>query len=154
MKSLHLKKLHYGPALWALLFLFACADLPNHTESQTTPYTGVGLHQVSPQTTIVTGTIKYKAYAGGNILVEARRSVPCQYGRCPVIGEPPLDQQDLSAPGAYSLQLPQSGDGVMIIATLFPPSGGVRVAHTEKSGEASQISNVDLSLDRPYPPLR
>jgi len=119
----------------------------------TIPYNGVGLHQTDPQPTTVQGTIKFKNYVGGDIQIEARSAVECHYGHCPVIGDPSIASVNLSAPCAYTLALPESAKNLMIIAT-YRGGPGSRIAHTWIDSEEKEISGVDLSLDRPYPPLR
>jgi len=148
-------KLLHVLGIWAFLVLLMSCGLGNDSVKNTAPeYDGVGLHQSSPQLTVVSGKVKFKAFSSGEIKVEARRSVPCKYGRCPVIGEPSLAEQELGAPGDYSLQLSQSAKDLMVIATLSLPDGKTRVAHSWLLSEAPEVPGVDLSLDRPYPPLR
>lgn len=132
--------------------LWSCG--PAAKEETPSEYQGVGLHQSNPQATQVSGTLKYKHFSGGEIRIEARRSVPCAYGRCPVIGEPSLAEDVLQAPGAYRLELPESAKDLIVIATLRAPDGGLRIAHATLASEAVELSGIDLSLDRPYPPLR
>jgi len=141
--------------LWALLaMVMSCVAASPEAEKPAVPYEGVGLHQSSPQLTVVSGKVKFNSFSGGDIKVEARRSVPCAYGRCPVVGDPALAAQHLNEPGDYSLQLSQSAKDLMVIATLSLPDGKTRVAHAWVLSEAAEITGLDLSLDRPYPPLR
>jgi hypothetical protein len=135
------------------LLLSACAG-SSTVKDQGTTYDGVGQYNITPPATTVSGAIQTKNYQGGSITVEARRSVTCQYGRCPIIGAPALDETILSSPGPYTLNLSESAKDVIIIATYKEPSGEIRIAHTCLVSDANSINNVDLSLDRPYPPLR
>ncbi|HKY61830.1 MAG TPA: hypothetical protein VJR29_00275 [bacterium] len=140
---------------WAvLLWIASCVGGQDKVEAPVIEYNGVGLHQSNPQNTVVSGVIKSKNFTGGEILVEARRSVPCAYGRCPVVGEEPLAQQKLSSPGPYSLQLGVSAKDLIIVATEPVSGGGARIAHQWVLSEAADVAGVDLSMDRPYPPLR
>lgn len=141
--------------MWlAFSLLISCVSGGDTEKGPVVEYNGVGLHQSDGRPTLVSGTVQYKNFSGGELKVEARRSVPCQYGRCPILGEPAVAEQKLAAPGPYSLELPQSAVDLMIIATLKIPDGRVRVAHLAPLSEAPEIAGADLSLDRPYPPLR
>ena len=117
-------------------------------------YNGVGFHTAKQQTTLINGEIVANHHSGGEILLEARHSVPCKYGRCPVIGNPPVGSQVLQAPGPFSLLLTQAANDLVLVATYRSPSGATRVAHVALTSDASVLSNIQLSLDRPYPPLR
>lgn len=140
---------------WAiLLWIASCVGGQESDQAPVIEYNGVGLHQSSPQNTVVSGVVKSKNFSGGEILIEARRSVPCSYGRCPVIGEDPLAQQKLSAPGPFTLQLGVSAKDLMIVASEPRPNGGARIAHQWVLSEAADVTGIDLSMDRPYPPLR
>lgn len=141
--------------MWlALSLLMSCVSGGEVEKGPVVEYNGVGLHQSDGRPTLVSGTVQYKNFSGGELKVEARRSVPCPYGRCPILGEPAVAEMKLAAPGPYSLELPQSAVDLMIIATLQAPDGRVRVAHLAPLSEAPEIAGADLSLDRPYPPLR
>lgn len=154
MSSLRPRQFLHLLAYWALLCLIAsCVGSQASSETPPQEYNGVGLHQESPQNTVVTGQVKSKNFSGGQILVEARRSVPCAYGRCPVIGEEPLARESLSAPGPFSLSLGISAKDLIVVATE-PRSKGARIAHQWILSEAPDVSGVELSMDRPYPPLR
>lgn len=151
----YLRKLFYGLGLgFAFCLLMSCALGGDKAEPPPVEYNGVGLHQSDRQATLVSGTVKYKNFSGGEIKVEALRSVPCQYGRCPIIGEPAVAELRLAAPGPYALDLPQSAKDLMVVATLQGSDGRGRVAHLTLVSEATQVPEVDLSLDRPHPPLR
>lgn len=150
--KLHLRTFWVSLGLGALSALFACSQAAPPPPGP--DYNGVGLYNTDPPAGIVTGTIKYKNFSGGEIQLEARHSVPCSYGRCPVIGGPSVSQSVLKEPGAYTLDLPESPKDLMVIATLHAPDGKIRIAHATLTSDASQIDGVDLSLDRPYPPLR
>ena len=127
----------------------------NQGDSPAPPeYAGVGHHQKTGDSTAVAGEIKLKNPTGIPITVEARYSVPCAYGHCPVIGDPPLDQKTLNAPGPYQLTFEDSAQDVMVIAIYQPVPGQTRIAHQFLGSHDSSISGVDLSLDKPYPPLR
>lgn len=140
---------------WAiLLWIASCVGGQEKVEAPVIEYNGVGLHQSTPQNTVVSGTIKSKNFSSGEILVEARRSVPCSYGRCPVVGEEALSQQKLSSPGPYTLQLAISAKDLIIVASEPLPDGGARIAHQWVLSEAADVTGIDLSMDRPYPPLR
>lgn len=139
---------------FAGLVLSACGQLGDTVQGNIIEYNGTGLHQSDDRPTLVSGNIQYKNYSGGALKVEARRSVPCQFGRCPVVGEAPVAEKKLDAPGNYSLELPQSAKDLMIIATLQAPDGAVRIAHLWLLSDAEKIDDANLSLDRPYSPLR
>ena len=153
--TLYIRKLLYGLGLGlAFCLLMSCVQGQDKAENPPVEYNGIGLHQSDRQATLISGTIKYKNFAGGEIKIEALRSVPCQYGRCPIIGEPAVAEKSLAAPGPYALDLPQSAKDLMLVATLLGSNGRVRVAHLTLLSEATQVPDVDLSLDRPHPPLR
>jgi hypothetical protein len=141
-------------SLFCLGFLLTACAGNSPVKDQGTTYDGVGQYNITPPATTVSGAIQTKNYQGGSITVEARRSVTCQYGRCPIIGAPAVDETSLSSPGPYTLNLSESAKDLMIIATYKEPSGQIRIAHTCLVSDATSITNVDLSLDRPYPPLR
>lgn len=151
----HASKILYALGI-AISFclLMSCVQGGDPQEGPVVEYNGVGLHQSDSRPTLVTGTLKYKNFSSGELKIEARRSVPCQYGRCPILGEAAVAETKLTAPGNYSLELPQSAKDLMLIATLQAPNGRIRVAHLWLQSEASEITGADLSLDRPYPPLR
>ena len=136
------------------LLLSACGQLGDTVQGNIIEYNGTGLHQSDGRPTLVSGNIQYKNFSGGELKVEARRSVPCQFGRCPVVGEAPVAEKKLDAPGPYTLELPQSAKDLMIIATLQAPGGAVRIAHLWLLSDAEEIDGANLSLDRPYSPLR
>ncbi len=103
---------------------------------------------------MVSGTIKLKNHDGNPITIEARHSVACQYGHCPAIGDPAAGTERLTAPGPYTLTFQGTAEDIMIIVTYQPSSEGTRVAHQWLGSQEPNISGVDLSLDKPYPPLR
>ncbi len=129
--------------------LFAQEEKPVGVE-----YNGVGLRQHDARTTQLNGNIKFKAHAGGEIVVEARAAFPCAFGHCPIIGAPPLASERYSTPGAYALLLSEPAKNVMIIAISDPNSNRVRIAHRLVNREEQVVNGVDLSLDRPHLPLR
>jgi len=135
-----------------LATLLACSQAA--TPAPGPDYNGVGLYHTDPPASLVNGTIKYKNFSGGEIQIEARRSVSCSYGRCPIIGSPSIGQSVLKEPGAYTLELSESPKDLMVIATLHAADGKIRIAHATLTSEATEVDGVDLSLDRPYPPLR
>ena len=140
---------------WVVLcWIASCVGGPSKAEAPVIEYNGEGLHQEAPQNTVVSGVVKSKNFSGVEILVEARRSVPCAYGRCPVLGEDALAQEKLSSPGPYSLQLGVSAKDLVIVASEPTPQGGARIAHQWVLSEAVDVTGIDLSMDRPYPPLR
>src|SRR5204863_6988891 len=113
-------KIHFAlKAVLPLLVGMLTGCLSGHSQPDvpTIPHNGVGLHQTNPQPTTVMGTIKFKNFVGGDIQIEARSAVECHYGHCPVIGDPSIASANLSAPGPYSLALPESAKNLMIIAT-------------------------------------
>ena len=72
------RKILHLIGIWALLFWIAsCVAAQDKAEVPVIEYNGVGLHQSTPQNTVVSGIVKSKNFSGGEILVEARRSVPC-----------------------------------------------------------------------------
>ncbi len=118
------------------------------------PYDGVGLYPGKQQSTVLNGEIKFKNHQGESILLEARHSVPCEHGRCAVIGNPAVATLSLPGPGPFSMTLNQAAKDLMLIATCQKPSGENRVAHTWLLEEDPVLSGIKLSFDRPYPPLR
>lgn len=137
-----------------MLLLSACFQSKSGEEIPQVEYTGQGQYNVPPPPTTVSGTLKAKNFAGGKITLEARRSVICEYGRCPVLGADPVGSEILDGPGPFMLDLPESGKDLLVIATYQTPTGATRVAHTTLLSEATSISGIDLSFDRPYAPLR
>jgi len=134
--------------------LSGCLSGGKTVEEVSVPYNGVGLYTAKQQTTQINGDIQFKNHQGESIQLEARHSVPCQYGRCPVIGTPPVASTLLASPGSFSIIMTQAATDLMLIATCKTHSGETRIAHTELSVEDPVISNIHLSLDRPYAPLR
>jgi hypothetical protein len=117
-------------------------------------YAGAGTYSAKQQTTVINGTIRFKNHSGEEILIEARHSIPCEQGRCPVIGEKPVGTLVLSQPGPFSMPLTHSAKDLMVIATCRSETGSTRIAHVYIEQEDAVIADVQLSLDRPYPPLR
>lgn len=117
-------------------------------------YTGTNQYPAKQQQAVVNGSIQYKNHQGEEILLEARHSVPCVYGRCPVIGEAPVATLALPAPGPFSLSLTQSPKDLMLIASCRSAAGSTRIAHVWLNRDEPVLTEVKLSLDRPYPPLR
>lgn len=119
-----------------------------------TGFSGLGQGQVTTTSMMIQGEIQFKGFRGGEIIVEAREPFPCVYGACPVIEKPPLGYQVLSSPGPFTLALTETGKSAVIIASYLSDTGETRIAHREVSTDNGDISGLDLSLDRPYPPLR
>lgn len=117
-------------------------------------FEGIGEGHTSTIALVIKGEIQFKNFAGGEIVVEARESFPCAYERCPVIEKEPLGVQRLSQPGPYSLTLTRSEKNLMIVASYFSPHGGVRIAHLLLEDPKLFNDSVNLSLNRPYSPLR
>jgi len=137
-----------------LSLLVGCLSGHSSDTAPVQEYDGVGLRQTNPQATTISGTIKFLGYQGGDIQIEARAAVPCRYEHCPVIGDPSLASMTLHAPGDYQLALNESAKNLMVIAIYQSNHVGTRIAHTWIDREEKEISGIDLSLDRPYPPLR
>lgn len=143
--------------LSAAVLLLQSGCLHGGKEEATVPpveYAGAGTYSAKQQTTVINGTIQFKNHSGEDILVEARHSVPCEYGHCPVIGEKPVASLRLSQPGPFSMQLTQSARDLMVIATCRSATGSTRIASAYIEQEDPVITDLKLSLDRPYPPLR
>ncbi len=138
----------------SLLFFSACLQGGKSSDGEVIEFNGVGLRQYTAQSSMISGVVKYSQFTGGSILVEARYSVPCTYGRCPVVGEPPIASVELNAPGMYALQLPIQPKDLMIIASMTTPGNKVRVASTWILGDVSVFKNIDLDLGEINPPLR
>jgi hypothetical protein len=117
-------------------------------------FAGLGEGNVSTLGSEVRGMVQYKDFPGGKIIVEARSTFPCPQGRCPVIEKPPLGVQQLEAPGPFTLLLKDREENILIIANYFSDSGQTRVAYQLLKEAQASYSNVLLSLDRPYGPLR
>lgn len=121
-------------------------------------FEGLGEGNVSTLGAEVRGTVQYKNFHGGTIVVEARSSFPCPQGRCPVIEKPPLGVERLDAPGPFTLLLKDREEDILLIANYFsdPASlgGTVRVAYQLLEDAQTNYEGVLLSLDRPYGPLR
>lgn len=138
----------------AALYLSGCLAGGEEVQEPVVEYNGVGLHQAKQQTTQINGIVQFKNHTGEAITLEARHSVPCAYGRCPVIGNPPVASTSLAAPGPFSLIMTQAASDLMLIATCKTQSGETRIAHASLNSEAPIISEIHLSFDRPYAPLR
>jgi len=140
------------PALTlVILSLFGCASEVLEVDGG---FAGIGQGHVSSIKTTLQGEVRLKNFEGGEIIVEARAGFPCQYGWCPVIGTKPLGYEKLPGPGPYALPLKETGENLVIIASYFDLEGNTRVAHRAVKVTGDLISGADLSLDRPYPPLR
>ena len=138
-------------ALWVACAL-GCAIVSDQPSDD--GFAGVGQGNVKPIKTTLLGEILYKNYTGGEIIVEVRESFPCAYGYCPVIERPPLAQERLAGPGSYALPLSEGGENLIIIATYMAGTSGIRIAHRTVTPEGVTVTGLDLSLDRPYAPLR
>ena len=117
-------------------------------------FAGLGQGNVSTLGSEVRGTVQYKDFHNGKIVVEARSTFPCPQGRCPVIEKAPLGQVQLTAPGPFSLLLKDREDNVLIIANYFSDDGKTRVAYQLLKDAQESYNDILLSLDRPYAPLR
>lgn len=117
-------------------------------------FPGLGEGNVSTLGSEVRGTVQYKDFHGGKIVVEARSTFPCPQGRCPVIEKAPLGQVQLDAPGPFTLLLKGREENIMVIANYFSDSGQTRVAYQLLKDPQASYTDVLLSLDRPYGPLR
>jgi hypothetical protein len=141
--------------LFLTFLLMGCVSSGNDaSKAPPIDYTGTGLHQASDQPINVSGTIVFKNYQSGPITLEARYSVPCKYGFCPIIGNPPLATDRLSGPGDFVLTMNATPENIMIIASYQPSPSETRVAHVSLPPQKTNISGLVLSLDKPYLPLR
>lgn len=141
-------------SLFSLLFV-GCGEGGTVREGG---FAGLGEGNVSTLGSEVRGTVQYKDFHGGKIVVEARSTFPCPQGHCPVIEKAPLGVKHLDAPGPFTLLLKDREENTLIIANYFSdPSGGggqTRVAYQLLKDPQADASDVLLSLDRPYGPLR
>lgn len=135
----------------ACLGLWACAGGGTLREGG---FEGLGQGHVTAVQGVVQGEVLHKAYQGGTIVIEARSTFPCSYGRCPVIEKAPLGQEVLDGPGAFNLSLKELEENVIIIASYESPSGSLRISHHLIPKPEKVNEGIQLSLDRPYPPLR
>lgn len=133
------------------LGLLACAEMASEPKPG---FEGLGQGRVTNLAATLHGEIQFKAHLGGDIILEARHSFPCNYGRCPVIEVPPLGTERVSGPGPFAMGLAKIDENLIIIATYISPSGGIRVAHQLVEKVQPETTGIFLSLDRPYPPLR
>jgi hypothetical protein len=117
-------------------------------------FAGLGDGNVSTLGTEIKGTVQYNDFQGGKLVVEARSTFPCPQGRCPVIEKAPLGQVRLDAPGPFSLLLKDREENILVIANYFSDTGRTRVAYQLLKDPQASYSDVLLSLDRPYGPLR
>ncbi|MDX1386978.1 MAG: hypothetical protein R3257_05265 [bacterium] len=117
-------------------------------------FQGLGQGHVTATEGVVQGEVLHKSYQGGTIVVEARSTFPCPYGRCPVIEKDPLGQEVLDGPGPFNLSMTEIEENIIIIASYESPNGSLRVSHQLLVQPEKVNDGIQLSLDRPYPPLR
>lgn len=137
--------------LLVAFFLFGCAEGGTPREGG---FEGLGQGHVTAVEGVVKGKVLFKGFHGEPIILEARSTFPCVYGRCPVIERDPLGQERLDGPGPFSLPLTEIEENIIIIATSVSSSGSLRVAHHLIPNPQSSNDGLELSLDRPHPPLR
>lgn len=123
-------------------------------EEQEVEFDGRGQGHVAAIAMIIDGEVQHQDFTGGEIFIEIRQTFSCAHGRCPIIGTDPMTLERLTAPGPFSIHLTERTENLMIIASYFPNSGGVRIAHEMIPNGQDQIHDLILSLDRPFSPLR
>jgi hypothetical protein len=139
----------------AVLIIFFCLSACGQGSSvREGGFAGLGEGNVSTLGSEVRGTVQYKDYQSGKIIVEARSTFPCPQGRCPVIEKAPLGQVQLDAPGPFTLVLKDREENILVIANYFSDTGQTRVAYQLLKDPQASYTDVLLSLDRPYGPLR
>jgi hypothetical protein len=65
-----------------------------------------------------------------------------------------LGQVQLSVPGPFTLLLKDREENILVIANYFSDSGQTRIAYQLLKDPQAIYTDVLLSLDRPYSPLR
>ncbi len=133
------------------LALAACSQGGTQREGG---FVGIGEGHVTASQGILRGVVHYKGNMDGTLVVEARASFPCTYGRCPVIERVPLGQERLNRPGPFAISLTENEENVILIATYQDKTGKTLVAHTLVPDPQKAIDPISLSLNRPHPPLR
>lgn len=142
---------HWISIVICSLVLLACAEGGTMREGG---FAGIGEGHVTASQGILRGEVKYHGTLNGELVVEARSSFPCSYGRCPVIEKAPLGQERLNEPGPFALSLKDVEENLILIATYQDKSGKTLVAHELVPDPKNAPDSLVLSLDRPYAPLR
>ncbi len=137
---------------WAALS--ACIVGGENKDKTPAEFDGRGQGHVTSIAMVIEGEVQHKNFSGGEIFIEVRPTFTCAFGRCPVIGVDPLALERLSAPGPFNIHMSERTENLMIIASYFPNSGGVRIAHAMVPNGEEHVSALKLSLDRPWTPLR